>query len=95
MNMRKRYRVLVLAALAAAVAVPLTFGLSLESKPAVVTVPHAGNVAIVAASAKSYSLFLPEQARPRSSMPQLPDGAKLLFVGSALFGLAGVMRKNH
>ena len=28
-------------------------------------------------------------------LPALPDGAKLLFVGSALFGLAGVMRRTN
>jgi hypothetical protein len=92
---RKRYRVLILAALVAAVAVPLGFALSVESTPAVVVAPQA-DLGIVAASAKTSALMLPTPARSRSNpLPTLPDGAKLFFVGSALFGLAAVMRRTH
>jgi hypothetical protein len=94
-TIRKRYRILVLAALVAAVAVPLGFGLSLDSTPAIVAAPPAGNVGIVAASAKTYALTLPQATKPRTFFPELPDGIKLLFVGSALFGLAGAIRRNH
>jgi hypothetical protein len=92
---RKRYRIVILAALVAAVAVPLGFGLSLDSKSVAVAAPPSTSVGIVAASAKTYALTLPEAKHPRTLFPQLPDGMKLLFVGSALFGLAGAIRKNH
>jgi hypothetical protein len=94
-TMRKRYRILIVAALVAAVVVPLGFALSLDSTPAVVAAPAAGSVGIVAASAKTYALTYPPAAQPRTFFPQLPDGIKLLFVGSALFGLAGAIRRNH
>ena len=91
---RKRYRILILAALVAAVIVPLGFALSVDSTPAV-GASAAGNVGIVAASAKTYALTLPQAEQPRTFFPQLPDGIKLLFVGSALFGLAGAIRRNQ
>lgn len=92
---RKRYGVLVLAA---ALAVPLGFALSLESTPApIVKVaspqPEAGIVA--ASSAKTHLARIQTPSRAHTAMPAVPDGAKLLFVGSALFGLAGVMRKSN
>jgi len=99
--MRKRYRVLMLALFAAALAVPLGFALSLESTPArtVIVAPPAanrGDIGIVAATAARNQLALGQTSTPaRSAFPTLPDGAKLLFVGSALFGLAGVMRRTN
>jgi hypothetical protein len=100
--MRKRYRVLILAVLAAAVAVPLGFLLSFETSvtPAVVVPSRSADasdissIGIVAASTKPH-LALVQTSAPASGLPALPDGAKLLFVGSALFGLAGVMRRTH
>jgi hypothetical protein len=95
---RKRYRVLILATLVAAVAVPLGFALSLESTPArtvLVAPAPQPDINIVAASSTKSQLTLvrtPSHTRP---VPALPDGVKLLFVGSALFGLAGVMRRTH
>ena len=94
MIIRKRYRIFVLAALVAAVVVPLGFALSLDSKPDVVAAP-APSVGIVAARAKTYALTLPPTVQPSTSFPQMPDSLKLLFVGSALFGLAGAIRRNH
>jgi hypothetical protein len=102
--MRKRYRVLVLAVLAAAVAVPLGFALSPESTPTrTVAVqsqsPDAGEIGkigiVAAASTKTHLALVQTAAPARSGLPALPDGAKLLFVGSALFGLAGVMRRTN
>lgn len=94
-TLRKRHRILVLAALVAAIVVPLGFALTLESTSDVVAAPTGGNVGIVAASAKTYALALPAAAPPSRVFPQVPDGLKLLFVGSALFGLAGAIRRNH
>jgi len=95
---RKRYRVLILATLAAALAVPLGFALSLESTPAptVVVTSPSPNVGIVAASsAKPHLALVQAPSRARTNLPAVPDGAKLLFVGSALFGLAAAMRRSH
>lgn len=76
--MRKRYRVLLLAALVAALVVPFGFALSVDSTP-VATVVHTG--------------LLPG-AVPAPALPwPLPDAAKLLGVGTLLFGLAALVRK--
>jgi hypothetical protein len=96
--MRKRYRVLILATFAAALAVPLGFALSLESTPAptvVVASPSADIGIVAASSAKPHLALVQTPSRAHTTLPAVPDGAKLLFVGSALFGLAGVMRRSH
>jgi hypothetical protein len=96
--MRKRYRVLFLSSLAAALAVPLGFALSLESTPAptVIVASPPPDIGIVAAtSAKPHLASVQTPSRARADTSALPDGAKLLFVGSALFGLAGVMRRSN
>ena len=72
--MRKRYRVLILAILVVALAVPVGFALSLEAPS-------------TQARASSNTL-LP------ATLPQLPDAAKLLLVGTTLFGLAAFVRKS-
>jgi hypothetical protein len=77
--MRKRYRVLLLAALVAALVVPVGFALSVDSAP-VATVVHTG--------------LLPG-AIPAPALPwSMPDAAKLLGVGTLLFGLAAAVRKT-
>jgi hypothetical protein len=73
--MRKRYRVLFLAALVAALVVPVGFALSLDSTPVT-------------------SKFMRSAvASPAVSSWSMPDGAKLFFVGTVLFGLAAAVRK--
>jgi hypothetical protein len=95
MTTRKRYRVLVLAALAAAVVVPLGSALSLEpAAPVTAVVAPATNGVVAAAATSIQSGYLSESVRQRT-VPRVPDGFKLLFVGSALFGVAGVMRRSH
>lgn len=87
-----------LATIAAALAVPLGFALSLESTPppTVILAPPSADAKIVAASsARPHLALVQTPSRAPTSMPAVPDGAKLLFVGSALFGLAGVMRRSH
>ena len=85
--------------LAAALAVPLGFALSLESTPAlpVVVASPSAKVGIVAASSAKPHLALVHAppAGARTNLPAVPDSAKLLFVGSALFGLAAVMRRSN
>lgn len=80
--MRKRYRVLLLAALVAALVVPVGFALSLDSAPVATQIVRAG---VAPKVFPSWSLL------PSWSMP---DSAKLLFVGTVLFGLAAAVRKT-
>jgi len=92
--MRKRYRVLILAALVAALVVPVGYALSIDSAPKaqrtryVVAIPAAAT--IVAAPR-----LMPHvaDAAPNSPMSPLGDSAKLLFIGTGLFGLAAAVRK--
>jgi hypothetical protein len=48
---------------------------------------------VVSASAKTTATILMPPARPPSPVLPFSDGTKLLFVGSALFGLATAMRR--
>jgi hypothetical protein len=74
--MRKRYRVLLFAALVAALVVPVGFALSLDSTSVATGFVH---------SRVSMPAALPSWS--------MPDGAKLFFVGTVLFGLAAAVRK--
>ncbi len=97
--MRKRYRVLMLAVLVAAIAVPLGFALSLEPLPTAVVAPSHSDSATSAswrpAGPGRHVALVQTSSTGQPALPALPDGAKLLFVGSALFGLAGVMRRTN
>ena len=91
---RKRYRVLVLASLLAALVVPVGFALSLESgagrrsaMPETVAAP-AGLAAAVVVAPQSVVTDA-----TRSLSYRLPDAAKLFIVGSVLIGLAAAVRK--
>ena len=77
--MRKRYRVLFLAALVAAFVVPVGFALSLDTTPV--------------ATQLVYGISSPARSR-RLDLWTLPDAAKLLGVGTLLFGLAAAVRRN-
>jgi hypothetical protein len=98
-GLRKRYRVLLLAALVAALAVPVGFALSLDSAPIQARVRRLGptSAASKAAVAVTSSVVLAAPAaRPVGRalhFPVLPDAAKLVLVGTVLFGLAAVVRK--
>jgi hypothetical protein len=79
--MRKRYRVLLLAALVAALVVPVGFALSIDSTP-------------VATQLLVHPGMLPGAA-PAPALPwTMPGSAKLFAVGTLLFGLAAVVRKT-
>jgi hypothetical protein len=99
--MWKPYQVLILAVVSA-IAVPLGFALSLESTPAhavavaskLPEVSDIGSIGIVAASsARTHVAIVQTSAPARSGLPALRDGAKLFFLGSALLGLAAVIRR--
>jgi hypothetical protein len=94
--MRKRYRVLLLAAIVAAFIVPVGFALSLESE-AGTAYAHAPAVTATAPTA-TVATSAPVLMRTSGSafapvLPALPEGARLFFVGTALFGLAALMRR--
>jgi hypothetical protein len=84
---RRRFRVLLLAAVVAAFIVPVGFALSLDPAPrtrAQTATPSTGVVPVMfVAGNSSRSLFEP-----------LPDAAKLLLVGTTLFGVAAAVRKT-
>jgi hypothetical protein len=91
--MRKRFRVLVLAAIVAAIGVPVGFALSREADSVAVT-PHVPGAAVVASTlAVAPNVMGRHRSASMLSLPALPNGAKLLFVGTVLFGVAAAVRR--
>jgi len=80
--MRKRYRVLLLAFIAAACVVPVGYALSIESESDVMYAPPA-----VVAPVNNVKNSLPLQSQ------EIPEGGRLVLVGGAFFGLAAVVRR--
>ncbi len=92
--MRKRYRVLVLAAIVGAIIVPLGFALSFETESGAFA-PPPGIVAATRSTTVVSSVLISAGDPPaRAVVHSVPDGAKLLFVGTMLFGLAAAVRKT-
>ncbi len=94
--MRKRYRVLILAAIAAALVVPVGFALSLESGPVGTRTPHV--VIATPVNVSSARVVAPVTHRaatpaPRTAPIPLSDGAVLFIAGSMLFGVAAAVRR--
>jgi hypothetical protein len=98
---RKCYRVLLLAAMVAALAVPVGFALSLDSAPiqtahvrhlSTTTVASSAAVAVTSSVILAAPGTQPVAGRA-PHLPIMPDAAKLLLVGSVLFGLAAFVRK--
>jgi hypothetical protein len=97
MVIRKRFRVLSLAAIIAAAAVPFGFALSLPSDP-IVTRPE---LRVVSATSTSVRM-LPLVAGPQRgesllgpySFDNVSDEARLFIMGAALFGIAAAVRKS-
>jgi hypothetical protein len=104
-GMRKRYRVLLLAAIVAAFIVPVGFALSLESghvpRAAVATTAGATtNIMSNAVATTAAVVAAPVVISGRTAADPAPammhpatDAAKLLLVGTVLFGLAAAVRK--
>jgi hypothetical protein len=94
--MRKRYRILFLAAIVAALVVPVGYALSIEPQP-VAKYARAGVVASPSASVVASPVLIRaasgSDAIADSRFPPVPDSAKLLLVGSVLLGLAAMVRK--
>lgn len=94
LGMRKRYRVVLLAAIVAALIVPVGFALSLESSP--VTIQASRAVVPTSAAAVASSIVITPSsaiADDTAVAHPVPDSAKLLLVGTMLFGLAAAVRK--
>lgn len=98
--MRKRYRVLVLAAFVAALIVPVGYALSLEpqtptAKIARTALANAPSAAVVA-SPMMLHIQPATSARgvtAASPFDAVPDAGKLLLVGTVLFGLSALVRR--
>lgn len=93
--MRKRIRVVILAAIVAAVVVPVGFALSLDS--GAIVRDMSPRTPVVVASSAAAPLAAPMIVTTRRNdvplLSSVPDGAKLFIVGAMLFGLAAVVRK--
>ena len=89
---RKRFRVLLLAAIVAGFVVPVGFALSPEYDT-VTRSPRAG-LGMTSATAVGMPILLGRSDRRFPSlMRPVPDAAKLLLAGTALIALAAVVRK--
>jgi hypothetical protein len=97
--MRKRYRVLLIAAVVAALVVPVGYALSLESQPtpaliARAELSQAAAATIVASPVLTHQRVgaaAPDEAE--SPFHAVPDAGKLVLVGTILFGLSALVRK--
>jgi hypothetical protein len=94
---RKRYRILLFAAVVVALAVPVGYALSLEAVPSLgrsvqpVARPIAS--APVVPQARNINAASPSGRTSSRWVPQGFDAAGLLIVGTVLFGLAAVVRR--
>jgi len=89
--LRKRFRVPLLAAVVAAVAVPVGFALSLETETG--RAYHSAAVLKAPAVVASSVVVSTAAATEPEFLHSVPDAAKLLLVGTVLFGLAAAVRK--
>jgi MFS family permease len=91
--MRKRYRVLFFAALVAALIVPVGYALSIDSKPKAARTRYIAVVPAAAVVAAPVMMPRVGGALSGSVKDTLSDSAKLLCIGTVLFGLAAAVRK--
>jgi hypothetical protein len=89
--MRKRYRVLLCATLMAALFTPLWVALSFESAA---SIARRFDLLVVPAAAAAVLTPVIGDAAPSSIPQQRFDAARLVMIGTALFGLAAVVRKT-
>lgn len=89
--LRKRYRVLLLAALVVVLTVPLGFALSVPSSPSPSPIERRTE-AIAASVTMSRRMPVTSTTNPAASQ-QLLESIKLIAVGSLLMGCASIARK--
>jgi hypothetical protein len=89
--MRKRFRVLLLAAIVAAIIVPVGFALSLE--PVGGATYHASSNAPAAMMVTTIPLDGGAVDGWFARFPTVPDPVKLVIIGTSFFGLAAIVRK--
>ena len=93
--MRKRYRVLLFAALVAAMIVPVGYALSIDSS--LKSANHKRYAAVpTAATVVAAPVMMPRtgEGSSPSVLSPLADAAKLICIGGVLFGLAAAVRKT-
>ena len=81
-----------LAAVVAAVAVPVGFALSIDSRAGEVGVERDHLPASQVVS--RHAPLVATTTAAVSGLPDVPEGAKLLVIGGALFGVAAAMRRT-
>ena len=97
--MRKRYRVLLIAAFVAALVVPVGYALSLEPQPRAAMIARTALVDRASAAVVASPMMVHASAAavaasaPAPSLPAVPDAGKLLLVGTMLFGLSALVRR--
>jgi hypothetical protein len=94
--MRKRYRVLFLGALVVALIVPVGYALSTDSKPKATharydVMPAAATTAVAAPVMRPHTAESTNKSE--SLLSPIADAAKLLCIGTVLFGLAAALKK--
>jgi hypothetical protein len=90
--MGKRMRILIFAAIVAAIVVPVGFALSLESSERAGAAAH--GVAPMSQAVIDRSPVVATTGPTVMAFPDVPEGAKLLAIGTALFALAAAMRRT-
>ena len=93
--MRKRYRVLLFAALVAALIVPVGYALSVDSSMRGVNQKHYSAIP-TASTVVAAPVMMPRvvDASTPSILSPFADSAKLACIGTVLFGLAAALRKR-
>jgi len=94
-RMRKRFRVLVLAAIVVTIVVPVGFALTVRPE-SLMTSTRAGESSSVGSFA-SFALpaaVLVTTGDRDAVLDHVPDAARLFVMGAILFGLAAVVRKS-
>jgi hypothetical protein len=92
--MRKRNRVLILAALVAAFIVPVGYALSIDSMPNARVARYTPNVPAAAAVVAAPIVLTHVPGGAPTPFYPVSDSAKLLCIGTALVGLAAAVRKS-
>jgi hypothetical protein len=91
-GLRKRYRVLIFAALAALV-VPVGYALSIDAKSNTARTEYSAVIPAAANAVAAPVLITHDDVTPFSVMYPVSDSAKLLCIGTILFGLAAAVRR--